>query len=84
MIYFYFSLFYTTIKSKIITELNKSTIFFGSSVYPKVIDAPIDGKLSAVAKDGIEVRASCGHSYEKSEADQLWVSLIESSPHRES
>ena len=28
-----------------------------TSVYPKVIDAPIDGKLSAVAKDGIEVRA---------------------------
>ena len=28
-----------------------------TSVYPKVIDAPVDGKLSAVAKDGIEVRA---------------------------
>tara|TARA_B100000965_G_scaffold111231_1_gene91819 strand:+ start:4209 stop:5177 length:969 start_codon:yes stop_codon:yes gene_type:complete len=28
-----------------------------TSVYPKVIDAPIDGKLSAVSKDGIEVRA---------------------------
>ena len=26
-------------------------------MYPKVIDAPVDGKLSAVAKDGIEVRA---------------------------
>ena len=28
-----------------------------TSVYPKVIDAPVDGKLSAVSKDGIEVRA---------------------------
>ncbi|HIC83101.1 MAG TPA: UPF0365 family protein [Candidatus Marinimicrobia bacterium] len=28
-----------------------------TSVYPKVIDAPVEGKLSAVAKDGIEVRA---------------------------
>ena len=28
-----------------------------TSVYPKVIDAPVDGKLSAVPKDGIEVRA---------------------------
>ena len=28
-----------------------------TSVYPKVIDAPVDGMLSAVAKDGIEVRA---------------------------
>ena len=28
-----------------------------TSVYPKAIDAPVDGKLSAVAKDGIEVRA---------------------------
>ena len=26
-----------------------------TSVYPKVIDAPVDGKLSAVSKDGIEV-----------------------------
>ena len=29
-----------------------------TSVYPKVIDAPKDGFLSAVAKDGIELKAS--------------------------
>ena len=28
-----------------------------TSVYPKVIDCPIDGKVSAVAKDGIELKA---------------------------
>ena len=28
-----------------------------TSVYPKVIDAPVDGTLAAVAKDGIEVKA---------------------------
>ena len=28
-----------------------------TSVYPKIIDAPINGTLSAVAKDGIEVKA---------------------------
>jgi len=28
-----------------------------TSVYPKVIDCPIDGKVSAVAKDGIELQA---------------------------
>jgi len=28
-----------------------------TSVYPKVIDAPVDGYLSAVAKDGIELKA---------------------------
>ena len=26
-----------------------------TSVYPKVIDCPTDGKVSAVAKDGIEL-----------------------------
>ena len=28
-----------------------------TSVYPKVIDCPVDGKVSAVAKDGIELKA---------------------------
>ena len=28
-----------------------------TSVYPKVIDCPIDGKVAAVAKDGIELKA---------------------------
>jgi len=28
-----------------------------TSVYPKIIDAPVNGTLSAVAKDGIEVKA---------------------------
>ncbi|HIC74014.1 MAG TPA: UPF0365 family protein, partial [Candidatus Marinimicrobia bacterium] len=28
-----------------------------TSVYPKVIDAPVEGTLAAVAKDGIEVKA---------------------------
>ena len=28
-----------------------------TSVYPKVINAPVDGYLSAVAKDGIELKA---------------------------
>ena len=28
-----------------------------TSVYPKVIDCPIEGKVSAVAKDGIELKA---------------------------
>lgn len=28
-----------------------------TSVYPKVIDCPMDGKVSAVAKDGIELKA---------------------------
>lgn len=28
-----------------------------TSVYPKVIDCPADGKVSAVAKDGIEIKA---------------------------
>ena len=28
-----------------------------TSVYPKVLDCPVDGKVSAVAKDGIELKA---------------------------
>jgi Uncharacterized protein conserved in bacteria len=36
-------------------EIFKSAV--ETSVYPKVIDAPKDGFLSAVAKDGIELKA---------------------------
>ena len=41
-----------------------------TSVYPKVIDCPIDGKVAAVAKDGIELKAKARVSV-RTNIDQL-------------